>query len=354
MIIIGACSTMLANATEISHQPQFELRLNSFSYSDITAIKSLVSDKWRQASQDDSSTAFTHNELGLTYRHNNFHFRLMKRVSAQIKTNADTSKLYYWSKQDSANLSIPQTQVALQLTTEQSTGLLVGYQAQLKNLILELELGYWRIERLRDSTLSGTVSVLDGQYLGQLSMEEHYSDNNFLKRPHLDDFKRTGDGFSANATLDWQVSSTVKLNLEVNDLYAKYRIKDHGYSAGLLDTNNTPVNDQGYQTFLPFYSGIERSEDHTLDIEPKSKLTINYATTLGTFSAQASRLFDTNFFEIGYQWGSTDYQYSVQFDVERLTPTLMINHRDWDIKFGMDKLNINDAATISLDLSYRW
>ncbi|NRA61344.1 MAG: hypothetical protein HRU25_10640 [Psychrobium sp.] len=354
VVLFGLCSPMLANAVEVPHKKQLELRLKSFSYSNITTINSLLNDRWHQPPQTDATTAFTYNELGLSYRRNDFHFTIKKRISAQVKTNAATSTLYYWSKQEIDNLSIPQTQIALVLNTEQSTGLLIGYQAQLANLIVEFELGYWRVERLRDSTLNGTVSVIAGQYRGHLLMEEHYSDNNFLKRPHLDDFKRTGDGFSANVKLEWDITSTLTLSLDIKDLYATYRIKKHGYSTGQVNTNNTLINDQGYQTFLPFYSGIERSDDHRFDIEPKSKLAVSYAAELGTFSAHASRLFETNFIEIGYQWAATNYQYSVRIDVERFTPTLTMSNQDWHIAFGIDKLNINDAATISLDFSYRW
>ncbi len=354
MVVIGLSSAMVANATEQHDVEQFKLKLNSFSYSNIAPISQIIDDNWRKKPNNNASNAFTHNELSFSYTKNNLQLSIRKRLSAVVKTNTATSELYYASQQEDPTLLIDDANINLQLTTQESTGLMAGYRLDLSDLSLGLELGYWRIDDRRDSVLTGNVSLIAGQYIGQLSMSELYSDNNFLKRPHLGDFKRTGDGITANVSANWQINPTLNINLTVDDIYAKYKINEHGYSEGSLNTDNTLINDKGFETFLPFYSGFEKTKDHRFDSDPKSKLTLSYLSELGTLTMQASRLYNTNFVEIGYQWSLNNYQIITSFDVERLTPSIAIRDQDWHLAFGMDKLDIDDAQTLRLNLSYRW
>jgi len=343
-----------ADILELPENSSVNLHLSSQSYSDIVPIQQLIDDRWRQSPQSNAKQAFSQNTLKLSYQTNQYSVTLISRHDAEIMTTAPTSNFYYQSQHISDSRDISDATLDLHLTQQQSNGILLGYTWSNQQVAATLQLGYWQVNAQRDTQVQGNVSVINGMYAGELTMNEFYSSNNLLRRPQSDDFNQSGTGVSANLHLEWQATDNLNLRLAIDDIYSRFAITQHGYSEGVVNSNNIFVNDSGYQTFLPLYRGIETQKKHHFSRKESGALHLTYRQESGNIIAVARQHFNQKFYQAGYRWTLAQAELGVLLDLERLTPTLNYSTKRWNTSLSIDKLDLNQAMELNLKLNYRW
>ncbi|MGY0565083.1 MAG: hypothetical protein ACW7DQ_16530, partial [Paraglaciecola chathamensis] len=126
----------------------------------------------------------------------------------------------------------------------------------------------------RDSRLNGTLTQNSaGELQGTGQLTEHYTDNNFLKRPNVkgERWNDSGTGYTVDIALAWRVTSALLLRLDAQDLYSRFSLDDAGLSDGLVDTDNQYTRASGITGFKPLYSGIETSASHDYQLPKRVK-----------------------------------------------------------------------------------
>lgn len=323
IVVLGG----LSNTVQAS---ELQLIAYSNSYSNALPLKELIEDEWESAPNRDSDLAYSTNTFGIQYQTQNWFFSLGKRVDLIANASPDSVLALYQDKVDQAFFTDKAYQLDLKLKQIQAQFVSLGYQYQASNWQLLPVLSYFQLEKMRDSQLQGSVEVNpNGDFLGRVTFDEHYTEHNLLKRPY-DNWQRDGKGLSFTLKFNYQWQ---QLDLSVNayDLLSRLEINNSGYSSGTLDTNNNYRPELGLNSIGPLFSGVETESDANLKLNTRYELKLNYK--LQTLS-----------------------QAGLTADVERFAG----HHRLWlggykqlqQLKFGFAVDALNSVAQVGLESAY--
>lgn len=355
----AACLGMMlcnANANDqaqaFSASNQVSVYFTSESYSHILPIKQLAEDEWRTAPKHDADLAFSQNELGSELIINNWSINPAYRVDYFVRTNPDTAYAFYTDRTDQA-FEAPRTyDLALTLEENRAKGIRLGYQWQNEQFFSHLKLGYWAIIGARDSTLRGTLSQNSaGDLQGNGQLTEHYTDNNFLKRPNVNGerWDDNGSGYTLDIALAWRVTSALLLRVDVQDLYSRFSLDDAGLSDGIIDTNNQYTRASGITGFKPLYSGIETSRRHDYHVPKRVNLRVDYQMETIGIHSQLKTIGNDEFYLLGASFSFAEQsRLTMLVDVERATPQMMLETKWLDVTLAFDKLKAESAYQLNL------
>ena len=356
MMLCNANANANANANDqaqaFSASNQVSVYFTSESYSHILPIKQLAEDEWRTAPKHDADLAFSQNELGSELIINNWSINPAYRVDYFVRTNPDTAYAFYTDRTDQA-FEAPRTyDLALTLEENRAKGLRLGYQWQNEQFFSHLKLGYWAIIGARDSTLRGTLSQNSaGDLQGNGQLTEHYTDNNFLKRPNVNGerWDDNGSGYTLDIALAWRVTSALLLRVDVQDLYSRFSLDDAGLSDGIIDTNNQYTRASGITGFKPLYSGIETSRRHDYHVPKRVNLRVDYQMETIGIHGQLKTIGNDEFYLLGASFSFAEQsRLTMLVDVERATPQVMLETKWLDVTLALDKLKTESAYQLNL------
>ncbi|AWB68605.1 hypothetical protein C2869_20355 [Saccharobesus litoralis] len=349
-LLIG-CLSSAVNAKNI-----IGVSFDSDSYSSILPIKNMVREDWNKVPSKDADLAFSANSFFAFWQYHNWRLSVGQRIDYWLDTNTDTAIVYYLDKNNLALNYADSYELDLSLNQQRSHGLLVGYQWQVTEFLTTfLELGYWQVNELRDSRLSGQVSAnAQNQILGQANFVEHYTDSNFLKRPYLNDWHTEGNGFSVNLNFDWQVNRDWRIFLETRDLWSRFTIDSLALSEGEINTENNFVSNQGFRSFRPIYKGKETNKDYHFALPRKSRVQSQYQFYDYLLLAEWQHYAGMDFWLVGMGWQLMQSQFQFLFDVENAAPKMQWQVSDYKIQLKMDKLNPNNMTQFQLAFECKW
>lgn len=346
------------NIDNTENKTKISIYVSSDSYSNILPIKQLVNDDWKQSPTSGSSDAFTQNEFGIRATWNNVIFDVAHRLDYFVSTEPDTAEAFYLERSDQSLTTQEEYVLDLQLLHQQSRGLRLGYQWHLDSIYASISVGYWDVISTRDSSLTGVVSGNDTNDISALAqLRELYSEKNFLKRTNDNDWDNDGYGVTVDVSLHWEINQQFNVNLDIKDLYSKYKFKNLGYSEGIIDSDGTFINSVGGQSYLPLYRGIESRKDYQFELpEQINAIGIYNAKTIDkklSFLTRYKRQGNINFYYLGTQWQYTkSSKISFMLDLKNKAPEIEFQN-DWvTFKFAIDKLNFEKANQLSFGLSF--
>jgi hypothetical protein len=354
-----------ANNTLSNNKPNGKVStyLLSESYSNILPIKQLVDDEWKQVPATDSSIGFTQNELGLKAYWGNISFNVAHRVDYFVFTNPDTAQAFYLERTNQPLTTQESYKLSLKLHHQRSNGFRLGYQWQLDNFSTEVNIGYWDVSATRESHITGEIFGEENNNItGTAELSEFYSDKNFLKRDNFDRWDIDGYGITVDFSAKWQVSSDLKIALDVKDLYSQFKMENLGYSEGNIDTEGTFINSLGGKSYLPLYRGRETADDYQFDLPEQVNLQAHYQTphilpnddiTVG-YLARFKRQGEVNFYYAGITFGTERGSFTAMLDLEQLSPELRYSNKWVDIIFATDKLDLDKAMQLTLGITMNY
>ncbi|QHJ11849.1 hypothetical protein FX988_02085 [Paraglaciecola mesophila] len=337
---------------------QVSAYFTSQSYSDILPIKQLVEDEWRTQPKHDADLAFSQSELGSEVIINNWSINPAYRVDYFVDTNPDTAYAFYADRASLPADSQRTYDLALSLQESHAKGLRLGYQWQNEDFFSHIKLGYWAITETRDSTLRGVLSQnSESELQGSGQLTEHYTDNNFLKRPNVNGerWNNSGTGYTLDITLAWQVTSKLMLRLDAQDLYSRFTLDDAGFSDGVVDTDNQYTRASGITGFKPLYSGIETSASYEYRLPKRVNVEAVYQFDGMALHSQLNYIGNQSFYLLGVSASVTEEsRVTLLVDVERATPHIVLDTKWVDLTLALDKLKTQSAYqfTLGVRLNY--
>ncbi len=357
-------ATSFAKNFDDEAQPAMQVSayVKSESFSNILPIKQLLEDDWKQAPATDSSIGFTQNEVGIETRWQNISIGIAKRLDYFVFTNPDTATAFYLERNDIPLTTQENYQLALKLHHQESTGIRLGYQWQFDNFSSQIRIGYWDVDATRESQITGEISgEANNNINGVAELVEFYSDKNFLKRPNNDTWQTDGYGITVDLAFNWQVSQQIALNLDINDIYSRFKLSDLGYSQGNVDTDGTFINSLGGKSYLPLYRGVETNDDYRFDLPEQVNFVAQYTpqidsgtlTNLG-YLARYKRQGDTNFYYLGAQWIDSSYRAHLMLDLENLSPEFQFKNQWITFTLALDEVDLDKAMQANLGLALNY
>ncbi|MDO6559120.1 hypothetical protein [Paraglaciecola chathamensis] len=346
------------SSQQFSPPSQVSMYFKSESYSHILPIKQLVEDEWHTKPKDDADLAFSQNELGSEILINNWSINPAYRVDYFVRTNPDTAAAFYADRTD---LPFEKTQtynLSLALRENRAKGLRLGYQWQNEHFFSHIKLGYWAVVGARDSRLNGTLTQNSaGELQGTGQLTEHYTDNNFLKRPNVkgERWNDSGTGYTVDIALAWRVTPALLLRLDAQDLYSRFSLDDAGLSDGLVDTDNQYTRASGITGFKPLYSGIETSASHDYQLPKRVKLEAAYQFDKVAMHTQLRYIASQAFYLLGASVSlAEDSRLTLLIDIERATPHLILDTKWLDVTLALDKLATKSAYQFALGATFSY
>ena len=354
MLSVSAMANTVVNN---NNKREVSVYVSSDSFSNILPLKQLIKDEWQQAPSDESSHAFTQNELGISLNWNNIIFNVAHRLDYFVSTHSDTAEAFYLERSDLPLTTKNRYEVDLRLHHQQSNGIRLGYQWDFNSFTAQVNLGYWDVTATRESELTGQVSGnQNNDITGRAELIEFYSDKNFLKRGNNNEWETDGYGVTVDLSLAWQFNQELHINLDVKDLYSKFKLKKIGFSQGYIDTDGNSINSLGGQSYLPLYRGVEGKKDHQFELPEHINAIVAYNLTSVnkalSLLARYKRQGEIDFYYLGTQWQHSQYaQTRLMFDLENLSPEIQYSNHWLMFKLGIDELNIDKVKQVNLGLS---
>jgi hypothetical protein len=357
---IGGLSLPIEAANFLSPQltsdkPEISVNFSSVSYSNILPVGQIINDSWRQAPQHDADYGFTQNKASLSYRSGHFEWSLNERYDYFIDSNPTTAAIYFLEHNDQQLPANQTYALNLDVLNLQSTGVSVGYLWNNQQFSGKVTVGLWYVDGLRDSYIEADLSTdQNSEISGDVEFNEHYSGSNILKRPNKNSWSTNGWGANVDLDLAWLVNENLTLKLNVDDLFSRFTIDNLGYSEGRATTNNSFINNDGFQSFLPHFRGLEIAKDHHIKIPTTTTLGAVYQGNSFSYIIHAKRQARINFVDLGIGFDLTSSQVTLLIDVKRFTPTIEFRSNSWDLSLTTDRLDAYQAFQFNLNIGYRW
>jgi len=334
----------------------------SESFSNIIPIKQLIKDDWLQAPDKNSNTAFSQSEIGIKASWQAFSVTIAKRLDYFIFSNLDTAHAFYLERTDQPLTTKDSYLLALKLQHHQSDGVRLGYQWQFTNFTAQVDLGYWQVNTIRDSVITGELFGQDNNNItGVAELTEFYSDKNFLKHSNNDKWQIDGNGITIDLALAWQLTETLSLAIDVKDLYSAFEMEGLGFSQGKVDTDNTYINSLGGKSYLPLYRGIFGPNDFEFKLPEHVNVIAKYQADIMAieafninYLARYKRQGDINFYYAGAEFLFDNSSVQLMLDLENLSPEVRYQHPWFNLVLATDALNIDDAMQFSLAMSVNY
>jgi hypothetical protein len=362
MACLNAINSYANNETS-SPNTKISVYVDSQSYSNILPVKQLIEDDWKQAPSDDSSTGFTQNEAGIKVNWKGFYFNIAQRLDYFVYTNNDTAQAFYLERTDQP-LTQESYQASLSLHHQRSNGLRLGYQWFFDDFSIGANLGYWQVSASRESQITGEIFGDGNNNInGKANISEFYSNRNFLKRGNSNDWDIDGNGYTLDMKMHWKMTTDIDIDVDLKDLYTKFKMKNLGYSEGVVDTNGTFINSLGGISYLPLYSGKETESDFEFTIpkrinvearysgfnnkEDTNSLSINYLTR---YKRQA----DSDFYYGGVEFVYKESMLKVLLDVVHLAPEIQYTNQWFNFILSIDDIDTDKAMQFDLGLSFSY
>ncbi|MET3134247.1 hypothetical protein AAKU55_004542 [Oxalobacteraceae bacterium GrIS 1.11] len=215
---------------------------------------------------------------------------------------------------------------------------------------VNLALALYGTPRVRDNTVTGKAEGgPDQPYSFQVAQTDA---NSRYSYPFMHN-SFGGSGASVSLALDWPLSATSVFKLKLDDLWSRMRWRNLPQTVQTANSAVAQYDAQGYINYRPLLSGQNSQIDQNATIRRSGAATLatrwdawgaalevqRYAgVTIPTFTG--SRQFD---------WGGLSASVETRFK----TVGLAYQRGDFHIGLQTDKLNLNLAKAVGLNLGYR-
>ena len=195
-----------------------------------------------------------------------------------IKTNKDFSDFYHTIKNKKEFYHDRNYRLDLTLEGIQESGLILSkrfslYHDSVHRLLVGAGVDVRFGHEMQDGFIQGSASSpSQKRYVAQGSSRYHYTQNYLYD---LDVGQASGFGYGGAVALDYYNRAlSFGAKVVVNDIFARMYWRDLPFSKVDIQTKNKDIDADGYTTYHPSISGLEKREDFTQKISPRVKVVL--------------------------------------------------------------------------------
>ena len=342
-VIISGYSLLSFAATP---DTEYYSYIDSLSYSQAAPIEQMIHDL-DGAPLKSGKFAFTHNQLEIGVRKNDFEFSYFYRYDYYLKFNKDTGQLAYLQRND---LPLPQNthyNVYLRPNHLRAWGLSAAHFYNISpQLSLKTRLNYLRATHTTDGYLKGQLNTLNDGYQAQLYLNYGYSRDTLLDRPEEDS---DGHGTSLDVDLHWQVNKQLNIDFSGRDILSFIQYRDLTYTTAIANTDNISFDQNGTIDAKPTVSGVERYRDQTQRLASRYSVIGRYQFDSKHTLTSELFAYDRHVFpRLGYQRHWQNKQWQLNYDFRSEAWGLALTAKHFNVSLRTDALDWEEAKAIEL------
>jgi len=340
-LTVLCCSLININVFATSPTVTLFSSINSELYTESQPIKSFIDEFNQPVTHGDSAFTYNQFELGVSYA--GFSFGLQSRYDYLMAFDPDTALYTYTEKND---LPFDERFYTYDLNVKNATshGAFFSYKFELNDskVTLTPKLSVFSSKHFQDGLIDGEVFADEPQ--GNFTIDYFFSKDRLFKSFSPQN-RPKGLGVSLDLSVDWQVSTVLKLGLAVKDLYYIGSYSNAGYSLGNIQDIPFQEDRDGNVFSAPTInlqtSGNSQTKGHSLTMPARYYGYADY-TISPEFSARVTfrAIEQDRFAAVQGRW--------------HFTPNwaLMAGYEDkseaWQVGIGSNSMGIN-VKTDSLD-----
>ena len=329
--------------------PQAYFSLNSFSYSEPIPVRQLDQNNY---DFDGGEIALTHNwaEIGVTY--NNFGVGILGRYDYDLNFSKDTAEFYYLVNNKKPLQQGKKYDLFLEAKHTYSKGVRFSYYFPVihdtkMNVGLSYLQGIWMTE---GKARGRGVALSEKDYDFQFDVDYYYSEDVMFER-QTD--TPTGQGYSFDISLDWQINRKAGLKLRVIDLFGKIYWKNAPFTTAAASSDVKEYDEDGYLIYKPVLSGFEGNSDFTQELQPQINGLLHYQwkDSLAVLWQIYSFTF-ADFYQFGlrYSLDSTS-RFSALYMIETRAISIGYELKFFNVMITSDTFDLENAHTLGLSLN---
>ncbi|WP_190761991.1 hypothetical protein [Spongiibacter pelagi] len=342
LLLAGTFST--ANAGEIYSE------LESQSFSEIAPIAQLLDDLEGPAVKE-GDIAFTHNQVEIGYRDNQWEYSVFLRYDYLLNFNSDTAELAYLDKND---LPVPQGRtfnVDLRPNHMRARGLGLGYTFDLaKQHRLKIRGNYLQPSETTQGALRGQLTTLSNGYEADLKVDYSYSRDSLLDRPEE---SVDGHGLSLDLDYQWQAGD-VLLQVEARDILSWIHYKDLTYTRAVATTNTISYDANGRLNSIPTVQGIESNRSEIQHLPRRFQFSASQPCSSTTKISCRAELFTYDgkgFPRLGIDGKAGKLNWQADYDFVAKAVGLGVKSQYFTVKLRTDDIRWEDMYALELLIS---
>ena len=299
---------------------------------------------------DAGTLAVTFNSLEVGFDWRNFELAYVVREDYIFEFSEDTFDLIY---RDKNRLPIDESKtydVFLKAQHIQAEGWRVGYVFEPEPWAkLRFSAHYWQADELLYGTISGRVTVDDGDINGgNLAVFYHYHEDYILKRKLRE--TATGYGHSFSLGGEFALRPGLDLELQFYDLLGEIRWRNAPYSDLRIASTQTYYDAAGYAHRDPMLEGRESNRDFTqplpLHYEVRLTQALPYRLSLTVGREQYEKAIFNRLF-VGYELFDRVHL-SAGYDFTAAATWLGLDAPGLTVHLGSDTYDLDDAHSLVL------
>ncbi|THB67093.1 MAG: hypothetical protein D6B27_05255 [Gammaproteobacteria bacterium] len=323
----------------------------SESYSEVAPIKQTINDLKGDAI-DRGSIAFTHNQLEIGVTDCGWQLGIFKRYDYLMLFNNDAAQIIYHKNNDISPANGREFNFYLNANHIESNGINIGYSFSSRDFFKgSIKLNYILSRNMTLGNLHGMASSIDDDLDADLWLDYNYSRDVLLERPE-ENVK--GKGYSLDLSIKLQPIKDLIIAFGGYDVVSKIQWKDITYTKATATTNIIEVDEDGFPSFIPVISGVEKERDVTQKLPKRYFLSLNYTINEShSLIAEAKRYHNMIFPYLGYRLKAAESSYSLGYGFKSRAPSIKYNGKNFGIGIAMDHINPEKAKYLNLLLSYR-
>lgn len=333
-------------------EPYFEL--DSFAHAEPVPVQAFAGD-W-DAPLEGGSDAVTRSWLESGVRHGAWSLGYVQRYDYEIKGSRDAAELYHLSRNKAPLPTGRQFDLELDAYHQRSQGLRAAWRGQPMEA-LQLEAGLSLLQGW--TTLHGhlqgrATAVADNDYDYEALVDYDYTEDALFDRQAPGP---SGEGFSFDAALRWQVAQSWSLGLRVRDLWGQLRWDDSPFTQARATSDTKEFDEDGFVRYNPTVSGFEGFRASRQRLHPEGDLRLAWRRPLQPWELSVQGRVN----EVGDYWAlaadylpSPDWRLGASIMPRERALGLALRWRALALSWRSDALDIQDAHLVQLGLEIAW
>ena len=330
---------------QLSKANEISLEFDSLTYSEPYTIDGLINDLRGDLSS--GNTAFTFNELKLSYQKNNWHIALLSRADYLLKFNADTAELFYQIENGVALDTDRKYLIDLQAEHIIAKGVQFGYQWQFDNdSWLSTDISLLKASKLMSGELYGSWQETSTEQLTDLSLDYHYSKDLLFKSPVS---HATGTGIAIDVAGYWQYDENYSADFTIKDLFSQIHWSDASYTRVTANSISNVSIVNGQLDVKPILSGYTGEERYKQKLPQRWLVGVNYRQRKHSFRSEIFYVSGYVFPRLKYQYRPTLHvKYSTGYDFKSEALRLGLSYYGLDLNLATDSLSKKKAHSLTV------
>lgn len=278
------------------------------------------------------------------------------RYQQHYEFHTDTAD-FYQALENTQQLEAGRTyRIDLKSRRFEAHGLRAAYQFNVNDdFSMRLGGGVFYAGKLQSGTLTGTATALsDREYDYHANVNYLYDEDLLFGRPDINEPK--GYGYAVDVYMDWQLSDSVRLNVDVKDVLGQIHWKQAPRTQATVTSDVESIGEDGFVDVNPHLSGKEDYQSRFKQgLLPYGdiKLRFGMSPKQGKALTITSRFIGKNTYAgVGGEATLKGNKFDVVYYPQLNVAMLAIKRKKWGVEVGADHIRPDKVRALWLGLSF--